>query len=186
MTRQRFTLSDEQPFLPWWQELQQGRTMPGLAGLLAKSTGNALWGRFAMDSRFRGERTVRSKNGTVTARRLAKRPGLPGSHDLAETVAGRVRARLFELMLTAGDSLLSAHTDGAWLAEGGVGVSAATEAGWRLKERARRLDLLDPQVLRYWPRPPQRSEPWFAFSGVEPARQPEEFARLWAERGFAA
>lgn len=185
-------LAEGQPFLAWWGAVEDGRTLGGFAGLLAKMTGNALWGRFALDPfEGGGERTVRSRNGVMRSRVLPWRGGLPGRHDLAETVSGRVRARLYDLMMRAGGSLVSAHTDGAWIKGGDRHVSpewgSVTEAvGWRLKERARCLDLLDPQVLRYWPQPARGSEPWHVFAGVPAGLAAGEFERLWAERGFAA
>src|ERR1035437_796752 len=92
--------------------------MPGLAGLLAKVTGNALWGRFCMDPRSQGRRSIRSRNGKIGSRELPLRGGLPPAHDLAELVSGRVRAELYRLMVAAGDDLLSAHTDAAWIRGG--------------------------------------------------------------------
>lgn len=190
-------LSGEQPFLPWWDAVQHGRALGGFAGTLAKMTGNALWGRFAMDVRFNGERKIRSVKGTTTTERTLKpRGGLPGVHDLAETVSGRVRARLFDAIESAGDSLVSAHTDGYWLLgsaqqgrsvadrkahnlEAAGSIPAPALGGWRLKERARRLDLIDPQVLRYWPSPARASEPWVVYAGV-PARQADAaFEDAW-------
>lgn len=173
---------DSEPFAYWWQAVCKGREMPGLAGLLAKVTGNALWGRFCMDSRAAGERSVMSRrpNGKhLDQRILPLRPMPPPAHDLAETISGRVRARLYNLMMTAGENLVSCHTDGAWL----QGALEPPE-GWRVKGAARRLDLLDPQVIRYWPRPPRRSEPWVVFSGV-PSRQADAaFAAAWERAGM--
>lgn len=169
-------LAAGRPFLPWWDALQDGRTMQGLSGLLAKTTGNALWGRFCMDGRG-GVRTIR---GQANGRGLVQRPapvrgGLPAAHDLAETVSGRVRSRLYAAMEQAGPRLLSAHTDGIWTREAGLGP-----ADWRLKEQARQLDILDPQVLRYWPRPAAPDEPWHVFAGMPAELAPARFEELWA------
>ena len=128
-------LSAAQPFLPWWETVQEGRRMKGLAGLLAKMTGNALWGRFCMDVTTNGVRTVQSRNGKMTMRELPHKGGPPAAHDLAETVSGRIRARLYGAMLEAGENLLSAHTDGIWI-KGGRNVStqetAARDGGKKL------------------------------------------------------
>lgn len=165
-----------QPFLPWWRAIEQGRTMPGLAGALAKITGNALWGRFCMDASVQGERTITTRQGRkMLRRRLTIRGGFPPAHDLAETVSGRVRAELYDLMAGAGDRLLSAHTDGAWCEADGADVPQ----GWRVKERAVRLDLLDPQVLRYWTR---ENRSWVVFSGVPSRYADEAFSQAWTER----
>ncbi|MDE3097722.1 MAG: hypothetical protein KGK07_17180, partial [Chloroflexota bacterium] len=173
-------ISARRPFLPWWERIQEGRSVPGLAGLLAKMTGNALWGRFCLDNRAAGVRTIRRRDGDVLKqRRLQSKGGIPPAHDLAETVSGRVRAELFRVLAAAGEQVISAHTDGAWIRASGL-----DPAGWRLKGVARRLDVLDPQVLRYWPSPPAEGEPWVVFSGVTAERAPETFEREWSARGF--
>lgn len=166
-----------QPFAPWWEAVQEGRRMRGFAGALVKLTGNALWGRFAMDPRAIGKRGIRRKTG----RRLVQRPLAKGSwqwpaHDLAETVSGRTRARLFALMDEAGDRLVSAHTDGAWTKD-----CYEPDEAWRLKEGASRLDLLSPQVLRYWPSPPRFGEagPVVVFAGMPAEAAPAAFAEAW-------
>lgn len=176
---------DRQPFVPWWQSIEEGRALGGFAGLLAKITGNALWGRFCMDFRVQGERAIRSagRRGTLETRPLRAGGGPPPSHDLAETVSARVRARLYRLMMTAGDELLSAHTDGAWT--NALAVDATTvDPDWRLKEEARQLDLLNPQGLRYWPRPARASEPWVVLSGQPSFLAPDVFAEAWERAGF--
>lgn len=168
---------DQQPLLPWWRAIEQGRAMPGLAGLLAKTTGNALWGRFAMDSKNYGVRSIRSagKSGRLVARPFAFRGGRPPSHDLAETVSGRCRAKLFDAIMLAGDGLLSAHTDGIWCRtdpELLAGLPA-----WRRKQEARRIELLDPQVLRYWPK---RGKAQTVYAGYPASLADEAFEARWA------
>lgn len=175
-------LAVEWPFRAWWEAIEQGRALPGLAGQLAKMTGNALVGRFAMDAEVQGSRTIASRNGKLTARQLPDRGGLPPAHDLAETITGRVRAELFSLMLEAGDDLLSAHTDGAWLAAdpgwpGGSRPGRYVQGVWRVKQPARRLDLLDPQTLRYWPK--GRANPSVVYAGVPAGEAPAAFERAW-------
>jgi hypothetical protein len=161
------------PFAPWWEAVQAGRSMHGLAGLLAKMTGNALWGRFCADSRF-GRRTIRSLRGAkLVSRPLVFRGGQPPAHDLAETVSGRVRARLYGAMMEVGDRLVSAHTDGLWV-EGGLEID-----GWRLKQEASRLDLLGPQCLRYWPVPARADAPWVVFAGQPSRLAGEVFEQAW-------
>lgn len=169
------------PFAPWWQAVQDGRQMPGLAGLLAKVTGNALWGQFCMDSLHNGARTIRGKGrGVAMVDRLHPfKGGRPPAHDLAETVSGRVRARMFELMHAAGTSLLSAHTDGAWLSTFGQVEMPGLDSLWRVKTAARRLDLLDPQRLRYHPR---RGFPVTVYAGVTSDEAEAAFDLAWAEQ----
>lgn len=170
-------------FERWWLAIQDGRAMRGLAGQLAKMTGNALWGRFCMDVAVQGTRTIRSKQ---TGRKgLRQRPAersrrgqpLP-AHDLAEAVSGMVRARLYRAMVAAGDRLLSAHTDGVWTRELGLEL----EGEWRRKMTARRLDLIDPQTLRYWPR---RGEPEIVMSGRTTSEAPAAFESQWERLGHA-
>lgn len=170
---------ERQPFLAWWGAIEQGREMRGLAGLLAKTTGNALWGRFAMDTKARGERTIRSRS---KAGRLVARPyrfvgGRPPAHDLAETVSGRVRAKLYGAMMTAGDELLSAHTDGIWCRAEPELLRALPE--WRRKQEARLVELLDPQVLRYYPK---RGRPQTVFAGVPSKLADDAFDTAWAKK----
>lgn len=161
------------PFAPWWDAVQAGRGMSGFPGQLAKMTGNALWGRFCMDGRD-GRRTIRS----MGSRRLGSRPsvfrgGQPPAHDLAETVSGRVRARLYAGMLVAGDRLVSAHTDGLWTER----LSGDELDGWRRKQRASRLQVLNPQCLRYWPLP--AGDPVSVVAGAPASETDRSFSSAW-------
>lgn len=167
----------QQPFLPWWDAVQEGRQMRGLAGLLAKTTGNALWGRFAMDTKANGRRTIRSTNkrGKLVARPFTFQGGKPPSHDLAETVSGRVRARLFDAMVNAGDNLISAHTDGMWITADQHLIASLPM--WRRKQEAHRIELLDPQVLRYYP---SKGKPQTVFAGVPSKQSEAAFDEQWA------
>lgn len=132
-----------------------------------------------MDSRG-GKRTIRGRRrGRLEQRPVVSHGGIPAAHDLAETVSGRVRSRLYRAMLDAGDELLTAHTDGVWLREPDAGPD-----GWRRKGRARRLDVLDPQVLRYWPARVHPLEPFHVFAGMPAELAPPMFEELWREGGF--
>lgn len=170
---------DTQPFLPWWRAVEEGRRMRGLAGLLAKTTGNALWGRFAMDTKAHGVRTIRSrtKGGRLVARPFAFQGGRPPAHDVAETVSGRVRSRLYEAIVQADGNLISAHTDGIWCyADRGLLRSLPD---WRRKQDARSIELLDPQVLRYWPK---RGRAQTVFAGVPASLADDAFAEAWLRK----
>lgn len=165
------------PLARWWNAIQAGREMPGMAGTLAKITGNALWGRFCMDGRG-GHRTIRSRAGAkVSTRSAPVAGGIPPAHDLAETVSGRIRARLHAVMLEAGPALVTAHTDGAWTR----GDLEPSPDGWRVKERARRLDVLTPQTIRYWPAPPAPWEPGHVLAGVPSKHQAHVFSERWTQ-----
>lgn len=172
--------SGYRPFARWWEAVEQGRGMGGLAGLLAKVTGNALWGRFCMDPRA-GRRWVRGtdKRGRATLRPLEGRRGGFPAHDLAETVSGRVRAQLYSAMREAGPDLLLADTDGLWCRRGSVRV-----AGWRVKGRAERLDVLMPQVYREWPLHGDGG-PYVTFAGVPAELAAAAFENRWIEEGYS-
>ena len=84
-------------------------------------------------------------------------------------------------MVEAGPALLSAHTDGMWLRHTPACKTLAAE-GWRQKAAARRLDVLDPQTLRYWPR--GRQDPVYVMAGRTALEAPEAFTALWSKVGF--
>jgi hypothetical protein len=169
-----------EPFAAWLDAVEQGRGLRGLAGMLAKMTGNALWGRFAMRA-AQGQRTIRSRHGRVTVSRPAQRNDRAlAAHDLAETVSGRVRARLFELMHRLGDRCLSVHTDGGWIV---AGDDEPLAGGWRVKAHADRLDLLGPQTLRYRE---LNGKLRTVVAGTPTLYAPDVFAELWAGTEFGS
>lgn len=133
------------PFRRWWDTCVAGRELGGFAGQLAKLTANALWGQLAIST---GERQVLSFAGG--RRRVRNEPlsgaGRPRVFDLAEYVTGSIRARLFsELLVPAGDRLVCAHTDGGWV----IGDVQPAGEGWRVKDRASVLYVVNPQSLAY-------------------------------------
>jgi hypothetical protein len=165
----------ESPFRHWLAAVNLGREMQGLAGSLAKVTGNALWGQFALDPSIRGKRTIRRylpgrKRPQVV--KLAGHPFQLPAIDLAEIVAGRIRARLLLAMLECGNRLVCAHTDGLWAFRG-----AKLSSEWRVKATAHRVDLLTPQKLRYFP---QRKPPVTVYSGVPLEQGAAAFDRDWS------
>jgi len=91
------------------------------------------------------------------------------SPDLAETLTGRIRADLFRCMRAAEDKLLVAHTDGIW-----TSGSTPLPSEWRAKETVYQLDVLTPQVLRYYRK--AGGPPSYVLAGV-----PDKLcARWWA------
>jgi hypothetical protein len=172
------------PFMPWWEAVERGRELPGYAGRLAKATGNALWGQFCV-----------ARGAARTAEYWDPRPACPHRYrrpaplrgqppwyapDLAETITGQVRAALYRaMMLTGPGDLLCAHTDGFW------STAFATLPGtWRFKAEVERLDVLGPQILRYWERGSEA--PVYTVAGAPPTLAPRIFESAWRslqERG---
>lgn len=162
--------SNEQPFAPWLAAVHAGRSLPGWAGRLAKASGNATWGQFSI---AKGRRQVVARG---RDERLPLRGGNPSQRafDLAESIAGSVRAALYGGMVAAGPDLVAAHTDGLWSRGPGV-------LGWRVTGAAAELRLFDAQHLAYRPGP---GEPWeYTVAGVlDPA---EWFEETWARSAAA-
>lgn len=161
--------STRQPFARWWELVLAGRELlrgePG--ELLVKMTGNALVGNFSRDG---GRRSIRG--GGRRMRRCAAGFQPYPAHDLADYITGTIRARLWELIRWAGERLVTAHTDGAWIVDDGTPYPA----GWRVKHRAHRLDLLGPACYRFW----RGRWPQVVMAGVPAIEAEEAFAELWA------
>lgn len=167
-------MSQEMPFLKWWEAILRGRELSGaIARSLSKRTGNSLVGTFAKDPRVRSKKiAIHYVDGKRKIRRLNFNPNtqVPG-HDLAESITGAVRAKLYENIVAAGSHLLSAHTDGVWV-KGEYDVPE----GWRIKQEARRIDLIDPQNLRYFI---DSRNYRVVMSGVPFKVAAEEFEKRW-------
>jgi hypothetical protein len=157
------------PFTAWWAAVQDGRSRPGFAGLLAKGSANALWGQFCVSE---GRRELRGPGGSL---RVLPAPGggMPRSWDLAELVTGRVRAALAGMMRENAGDVLSVHTDGGWMAN----RAGIPPDGWAVKDEAARLELLGPQTLRY--RRPRSGRWLYCVSGVPPSRAEGLFESAW-------
>lgn len=162
------------PFEPWWREIEQGRRMHGFAGLLAKVTGNALWGQFCISTVGRRQLLFYDRRGRRVIRELPTRGGRRPAHDLSEYLTGKVRAQLYAFMVAAGDRLCCAHTDGGWVdCSGGWAYP-----DWRSKEQAESLRVLDPQLLAY--RVPGEEAERYVVSGWPQEGAAELFEREWA------
>jgi hypothetical protein len=157
--------SGERPFYTWLERIHEGRGLPGFAGRLAKATGNATWGQFAI-SKGRRQVVARGRD-----EKLPLRGGNPSQRafDLAESIAGQVRANLYRGMWAAGRDLVTAHTDGLWTQGGSV-------LGWRRSASASELRLFDAQ---HYATRPREGKPWdYTVAGV---LDPEEwFEDTWA------
>jgi hypothetical protein len=167
-------LTGKQPFLPWWNAILRGRELQGkISRFLAKRTGNALWGMFCADQEAHSRKVIVSyENGKSKTRRVSfsvnsQKPG----HDLAEAISGAVRAKLYQHIVAADTHLLCAHTDGLW-----VRGEYEIPSGWRIKQEAKRIDLLDPQTFRYYI---NSKESYVSMSGVPPKLAPEKFEERW-------
>lgn len=154
------------PFAPWLEAVWKGRDLGGFAGRLAKATGNATWGQFAI---AKGRRKVVSAG---RERTLPMRGGNPSQRafDLAEFITGQIRAELWLGYLEAGELFVSGHTDGLW--SRGLGVR-----GWRTTGEAVELRIFDAQNYACRLR---GSDSWnYTVAGVlDPA---EYFERTWSE-----
>lgn len=167
-------LTGQQPFLPWWEAIVRGRELRGeISRSLAKRAGNALWGMFCTDGDAKTKKVIvhcengKTKNRRINFRRNGQKPG----HDLAEAISSAVRAKLYQHVLAANSHLLCGHTDGVWV-KGDYNVP--TE--WRIKQIARRIDLLDPQTFRYHIDQHHYS---VVMAGIPPKLAPEKFEKKW-------
>lgn len=162
--------SSRQPFARWWELVGEGRELlrGGPGETLVKMTGNALVGNFSREdgrrTLWRGGRRMRpcSASGFVPY----------AAHDLGEFVTGTTRARLYELIRWAGERLLTAHTDGAWIVDDG----SPWPEGWRVKRTAHQLDLLGPSCYRYW----RGRWATVLMAGAPPSEAEEAFSEKWA------
>lgn len=169
-------MTKDQPFLRWWEAILRGRELSGaISRSLAKRTGNSLVGTFSKDPRTKVKKiVVHYVDGERKVRRIDFHPNtqVPG-HDLSESITGAVRAKLYQHIVAAGSHLLSAHTDGIW-----VQGKYEVPDGWRIKQEARRIDLIDPQNLRYYL---DSRNYRVVMSGVPYKLAAEEFEKRWGK-----
>jgi hypothetical protein len=143
------------PFDAWWDLMQEGRRLPGNAGLLAKTVANTLWGTFAMDG-GQSEWKWSTKHGTdvphpVSPEVVRRLPHARTRHLAVETTA-RVRMRLLrEGLYGSPVPPLHVDTDGI-LIRGSVGPPspAGDRPGqWRTKFTTQICEIVAPQTYRY-------------------------------------
>lgn len=160
------------PFERWWWRIKAGRRLSGYAGELFKSTGNTLWGRFALDGagtldRYRDGRRVSSE-----ARGRTYNPAY-NAEDVSELVASSVRARLYsELIAPFEDRLISVHTDGGLVREPFTLADARLTSDWRVKRTGSMCIFIGPQMYAYV----EGREFHHVCSGVSPESAPAAFA----------
>lgn len=165
---------DRTPFAEWWDAIQRFRALDGWGSVFGKMMGNALWGRFALDDH--GERRQvawNADNVIVRNRRLPKLGQHLAAWDIAEMVAGRVRARLYDdVMIPYADRLISVHTDGALLYPGDL---FELPSDWRLKIDGDGLIYLGPQS---WAYTNADGETVYKVSGIAPRHVRRAFAEM--------
>lgn len=163
-----------QPFLRWWKAIEQARKLDGYAGIMAKTAGNALWGRFVTF----GDRTlVRWLDGHPIAEPYPIRvpPKEMQGLLLAETITGRVRARLYrEMIAPHAERLISVHTDGGLLSVGEEGERPTMPQGWRPKEIGTDLTYINPQAFAFT----KAGRRVYKIAGVRPDDAPGVFSEL--------
>lgn len=161
-------------FQQWLNVIEEGRNnLHGFARYLAKATGNSLWGQFAFREKKRKVRWF--EDGKRFHRIIMPRVGnRPKSPELADNLSGQIRADLYSFIVSAGDSLLQANTDGAWLEERNGFVPAD---GWRVKKRATMMEFIDASAYRYWEE--GNSDPTYVMAGVPFDVQESSFNSVW-------
>jgi hypothetical protein len=162
-------------FQSWWKAIEDGREhLEGFAKSLAKSTGNSLWGQFALREKGRKIRWIdddgKRKHRVIEAR-MTNRPGSP---ELSDQLTGKIRAKLYSLAVSAGDDLMQGNTDGAWVShrEGWLPPD-----GWRIKKRARVIEFIDESNYRYWET--DKGKPTYVMPGIPMDWQERYFTADW-------
>jgi hypothetical protein len=133
------------PFADWWEAISYARTeLSPLTRQLFKTSSNTFWGSFAMAGQT-FEYTFGSSG-------LKRRPigGIlrPLAPAISALVSGKVRSRLFSEALSKWP-IISCHTDGVISLTPLMYPPNGTGPGtWRLKQKARVIDIVGPQVMR--------------------------------------
>lgn len=137
--------------LPWrrWAEMiEEGRALPGNAGVMVKAISNTLWGTFAT----RGKGTwVHYENGRPVSVPDVREFNSP-ARAVAAHVASYLRARLLLEALYLNDAAaVSAHTDGVILLPGGHPIRRVGDdiGDWSMTTSVRNLTLLSPSMYSY-------------------------------------
>jgi len=165
----------------WFKIIQEGReNLTGYSKGLAKQTGNALWGRYAM--RIRPAKTVwRNEDGE---REWIKHPTRMFKRnqcmELADQLCGKIRSSLYEFASSADDLLLQGNTDGAWISNNREWRPPSDD--WRIKRTATRIDIIDDVTYRYWTE--GKKSPTYIVPGINIEFTENYFDRTW-EAHFA-
>lgn len=138
-------------FGPWWPIVEEGRNLPGGAGMLAKAVSNSTWGQFGMIADERATRHYADEAGKRFVDVELPDHDLPHTwtaHIAAETT-GRVRAQMLEALPTT--SPVHIDTDGLIVpASTPVPGGGTGEPGeWRVKSLLPVIEIHGPQLYRY-------------------------------------
>jgi hypothetical protein len=150
----------------WTDAIVEGRTLPGVAGRLAKRTGNALWGSLAAHGSYK---RVNYRTGKYTLSGALR----PRSEVVASIIVARVRVRLWLEALCA-MPVIFGHTDSAVVPEGyrPAGPIDNGLGSWKLKERLYDLQAFGVNSRRYR-ESPERGSPWIYVMAGERGAQAE-------------
>lgn len=162
-------------FAQWWKAIEDGREhLDGFAKSLAKSTGNSLWGQFALREKPRKIRWIgddgKRKHRVIEARMMNR----PSSPELSDQLTGKIRAKLYSLAISAGDDLMQANTDGAWVSHQNGWLPPD---GWRIKKRASLIEFIDESNYRFWE--PESNTPSYCMAGVPVGWHETYFEKEW-------
>jgi hypothetical protein len=161
----------------WYRIIQEGRSnLTGYSRGLVKQTGNALWGRYAMQ--LKPAKTVWRENGKrVWVQHPVRTLKRNQCMELADQLCGKIRSDLYGIARSAGDNLLQGNTDGAWVEYERGWLPPSND--WRIKNRAIRIDLLDDSSYRYWET--RDGEAIYIVPGITSEFSERVFDRRWAK-----
>lgn len=168
-------------FTPWWPLANEGRELPGRAGVLAKAISNSTWGQFGMAAEDRAIRQFADDKGNQYVDVPLDDHQLPHSwtaHVAAETT-GRVRTQMLLEGLYGGSKPAHIDTDGVIVPSGSpIPNGGGDQPGqWRVKADIPVCDIRGPQLYRWTcPGCGVSHEHWhYNASGIPPADAPGFF-----------
>lgn len=138
-------------FGPWWPIAEEGRSLPGGAGMLAKAVSNSTWGQFGMVAEERSTRHYVDDAGRRFVDVDLDDHDLPHTwtaHIAAETT-GRVRAQMLDALAVT--EPVHIDTDGLIVPAGSTipGAGTGRPGDWRVKSTMPVVEIRAPQLYRY-------------------------------------
>lgn len=130
----------------WNRAVVEGRSLPGIAGRIAKLTTAALWGSFTAHGQAEWWTWEDNADGERISYGGDKPPQSPA---FAARIVSRIRERLYREALTESIFIVGMHTDGI-LCETGVTLRPSGDAlgEWRVKRTGVTLDYHGPTKYR--------------------------------------